>query len=63
VEKLNHFVCECGAEIFFNDIDKLVVREWIKYHKPHMKKYLKCRSLKEAYKLMERKKARKEENE
>jgi len=53
MKKLNHFVCECGAEIFFPDIDKLIVKEWIKYHKPHMRKYLKCRSLKEAYKLME----------
>lgn len=30
-----------------------MVREWAKYHKAHMKKYLKAGSLKEAYRMIE----------
>ena len=38
-EEFNRFDCECGATIYFKKVN-YVVREWAKYHKPHMKKYL-----------------------
>lgn len=49
----HHFVCECGCEIYFTNPDSLMIREWAKYHKPHMKKYLKAGSLEAALKMID----------
>ncbi len=38
-KEFNRFDCECGATIYFKKIN-YVVKEWTKYHKSHMKKYL-----------------------
>jgi hypothetical protein len=38
-DEFNRFDCECGATIYFKKVT-YVVKEWAKYHKPHMKKYL-----------------------
>jgi len=38
-KEFNRFDCECGATIYFKKIN-YVVKEWAKYHKSHMKKYL-----------------------
>jgi len=51
--RMNNFVCACGAEIIFNDVNKLVVQEWIKHHKPHMKKYLDMSSREDAINAIE----------
>lgn len=43
-DEFNRFDCECGATIFFKKIN-MVVREWSKYHEPHMEKYVKNKKL------------------
>ena len=50
---LNRFDCECGATIYFTKINH-VVKEWAKYHKKHMKKYLKAGSYNKAVELLEK---------